>query len=197
MKELSLYKIRDLAIASGRGVFTTQQLANLIGKSKAVATVYMARLVSKGLATRLLKGRIAFTDDDFVIATQLVEPSYVSLDSALMLHDLSTQITRRVQCVTSWNSKVLDPLGIEYHKIPGTLFFGYEKQRRGNSYAFVAVPEKALIDGLYLGIYNEERATELAVHGLDLSKAIGMLGKFKGKGSIRLKRVIGSLAKKN
>jgi len=196
VKELSLYKIRDLAIASGRGVFTAQQLANLIGKSKAVATVYMARLVSKGLATRLLKGRIAFTEDDFAIATQLVEPSYISLDSALMLNGLAMQVTKRVQCVTSKNSKVFDSLGIEYHKIPGRLFFGYEKQNRGNSYAFVATPEKALIDGLYLGIYNKERAAELAAH-LNLNKAVEMLNNFKGKGSVKLKKVIASLIKRN
>ena len=196
MKELSLYKIRDLAIASGRGVFTAQQLANLIGMSKAVATVYMARLVSKGLATRLLKGRIAFTEDDFAIATQLVEPSYISLDSALMLNGLAMQVTKRVQCVTSKNSKVFDSLGIEYHKIPGRLFFGYEKQNRGNSYAFVATPEKALIDGLYLGIYNKERAAELAAH-LNLNKAVEMLNNFKGKGSVKLKKVIASLIKRN
>jgi len=196
LKELSLYQIRDLAIASGRSVFTTQQLANLIGKSRAIASVYMARLVAKGLAKHLLKGRIAFTDDDFVIATQLVEPSYISLDSALMLHGLAMQITRRVQCVTSKNSKVLDSLGIEYHKIPGSLFFGYEKQSRGNSYVFVATLEKALIDGLYLGIYNKERAAELAMH-VNLNKAIEMLNNFNGKGSVKLKRVIRSLAGKN
>jgi len=76
-------------------------------------------------------------------------------------------------CNESELEGVLDSLGIEYHKIPSRLLFGYEKQRRGNSYAFVAVPEKALIDGLYIGIYNAERVAELAARGLDLSNAIG------------------------
>ena len=196
MKELQLYSIRDMAIASGRAVFSVQQLSNLIGKRRAIATVYMSRLVRKGMASRLLRGRIAFGGDDFVIATQLVEPSYVSLDSALMLHGITKQVTRAVECVTTTNSVRYKRLGIAYHKIPGGLFFGYARQSRGNSYVFVAEPQKALVDGLYLNRYSEGRFAELA-EGLDFGGIAGMLKRFNGRGGIRLRRVIGSLEGRN
>ena len=41
-----------------------QQLSNLTGKPKAVCTVYASRLVKKGLAERLLKGKISFEKED-------------------------------------------------------------------------------------------------------------------------------------
>ena len=45
MREWSLFKVRDAAWASGRSVFSVQQLAHLIGKPKPVAAVYASRLV--------------------------------------------------------------------------------------------------------------------------------------------------------
>ncbi len=54
MKELSLYKIRDLAFESGRSVYNIQQLSNLIGRPRETTTVYFNRLVERNLAKRLL-----------------------------------------------------------------------------------------------------------------------------------------------
>lgn len=203
MKELSLYRIRDMAIASGRAVFNVQQLSNLIDKNRAISTVYMSRLVDKGLAKYLIKGRISFVDDDFIIATQLVEPSYISLDSALMLHGIINQVTAKLECVTTNNSKEYPEIGITYHKIPGKLLFGYERESRGSSYTFVATAEKAIVDGIYLGIYDEERAIELSKiqgnnkKGLDFHNIIEQISEFRGKGSIKLKKVITSLEETN
>ena len=91
-KELSLYKIRDMALNSGVGVFNAQELSNLINKKKSVALVYMNRLIKNGLAIRLKNGKISFNKDDFIIASQLVFPSYISLNSALLYHKITYQI---------------------------------------------------------------------------------------------------------
>ena len=104
MKKLSLYRIKELGLGSGRAVFSVQQFSNLIGKPRAIATVYMARLVDNKMAERLLRGKISFVEDDFVIATQMVEPSYISLDSALLFSGIKKQITSSVECVTTKNS---------------------------------------------------------------------------------------------
>ena len=194
MKELSLYQIRDLALESGRAVFSVQQLANLIGKPKPIATVYSSRLVNRGLASRVLKGRISFEKDDFVIATQLIEPSYVSLDSALAFHRIITQVTKNIECVTTINSINYGDLGIRYHKIPKGLFFGYKRHGRGRSYLFVAEPAKALIDGLYLNIYSKKEAMEY-MGKLDPSRLESLTGQFKGRGSKKISGVIGSSIK--
>lgn len=194
----SLYRIRDRAIKSGRVVFSVQQIANITRKKRTVAKVYSSRLVKRGMATKLSKGKIALSNDDFVIATQLIEPSYISLNSALAFHGISNQITKYIECVTTKNSIYYKKFGIRYHKISTGLFFGYERLKKDNSYFFVASPEKALIDGIYLNIYSFDSIKDyLNDSRIDIKKLIELIKKFDGKGSKKLKKVILSLIKNN
>ena len=187
MKEMNLYSIRELALKSGRAVYSVQQLANLIKKQKAIAAVYSSRLVAKGLARRLLKGKISFAEDDFIVASQLVEPSYISLSSALAFHNILSQVPANVECVSPKNSRRYGKLGLVYHKIPPSLFFGYEKYRKGDSYVFVAEPEKALIDGIYLNLLPKNVLAE-AMAGLDKNKLAGYVRRYAGRGKKKLER---------
>lgn len=189
MKGLALYEIRDNALDSGRAVFSMQQLSNLVGKSKAACTVYASRLVQKGMAVRVLKGKISFEKDEFIIATQLIEPSYISLNSALLFHGIITQVQKDVECVTAKNSLRFKKLGIIYHKIPSQLFFGFKKHAKGRSYVMIAEPEKALLDGLYLNIFSKKDLTEL-VEKIDLQKLKEFIKQFKGRGKKKLERMI-------
>jgi predicted transcriptional regulator of viral defense system len=196
MKKLSLYRIKELGLGSGRAVFSVQQFSNLIRKPRAIATVYMARLVDNKMAERLLRGKISFVEDDFVIATQMVEPSYISLDSALLFSGIKKQITSSVECVTTKNSIKYGNLAIVYHKIPGKLFFGYKRYKRSNSYIFVAEPAKALIDGLYLGIYSKKDIEEFA-DAAGIMRLEELASAYRGYGSKKIQRLIESLKKRN
>jgi len=196
MKSLSLYKIKELGLESGRAVFSVQQLSNLIGKPKAVAAVYMSRLVGNKMAERVLRGKISFVDDDFVIATQMVEPSYISLDSALFINGIKEQVTKNIECVTTKNSIRYGELSIVYHKIPGSLFFGYKRHKKSNSYIFVAEPAKAIIDGLYLGIYSLEDIEEYA-DSVGVKRLKELAASYDGHGSKKIRGLIASLKKKN
>ncbi len=190
MKELSLYQIRDIALESGQAVFSMQQLSNLIGKPKSVCAVYASRLVQKGLAVRVLKGKISFEKDEFIIATQLIEPSYISLGSALLFHGITTQVQKNIECVTTKNTLKFKSLGIIYHKIPGSLLYGFKKHAKGKSYVMVAEPEKALLDGLYLNIFLKKDLEELS-QKIEPKKLKEQLKKFGGRGRKKLERVIG------
>lgn len=185
MKELNLYKIRDMALKSGRAVYTSGQLANLIGKRKNVASVYMVRLAKKGLAKKLRAGIISFIDDELVVACQMLEPSYISLYSALLFHGLAKQVPKNVECVTPKNSRRYEDLGIVYHKIPSSLFFGYAKARKGESYIMVAEPEKALIDGVYLNELPKNLIRELK-EKMDENKIRNYVERMKGRGRKKL-----------
>jgi len=189
VKELSLYQIRDIALESGRAVFSMQQLSNLIGKPKQVCTVYASRLVKKGLAVRLLKGKISFEKDEFIIASQLIEPSYISLGSALLFHGITKQIQKSIECVTAKNSLRFKKIGVVYHKIPGSLFFGFKKHLKGKSYVMIAEPEKALLDGLYLNVFSENTLKELSQE-ISLKKLKALMKKFNGRGKKKLEKMI-------
>lgn len=194
-----MYQIRDMALSSGRAVFSVQQLANLIGKKRAVAMVYLSRFVKNKMAKRIKKGKISFTDDDFVIATELVEPSYISLDSALLYYNIIKQVPRNIECVTTKNSFNYKNLGIKYHKIPESMFFGYIREPRGSSYIIIAEPEKAILDGLYLNLYSKKQLTSYfkAMENIDTARLMFFLSQFKGRGSKKLQKVILSLIKTN
>lgn len=141
------------------------------------------------LATRVMKGTISFVDDPFVIATQLTEPSYVSLGSALLFHKIIQQVPKALECVTSKNSLRYERMKIIYHKIPSELFFGYKRHAKSGSYVFVAEPEKAVIDGIYLNKYGKTELKEL-MPKLNHSRLKALANGFNGRGSKKIKAMI-------
>lgn len=165
----------------GRSVFSIQQLSNLIGKPKVIAGVYASRLVNSGLAVRLIEGKISFSNDDYIIASQLVEPSYISLNSALLYYGLSLQVPKMVECVTTRNTLKYPKAGIIYHKIPPSLFYGFKRYAKGESYFLIAEPEKAVIDGLYLNLISINDFKEYKKK-LNYSNIIKLALCFHGKG---------------
>jgi predicted transcriptional regulator of viral defense system len=181
-----------MAISAGKAVITTAEIANILGKPKKVGAVYAARMVKNGLAKRIMKGKFSLIDDDFAIASQLVTPSYISLGSALLFHEIIQQVPKQIECVTTINTMRIEKYGIIYHKIPELLFYGYKRVERGSSYAFFAEPEKALIDGLYLGLYSKSTFDEY-MEKADKHQLLEYAKRYKGYGSGKLLKVIESL----
>ncbi len=134
--------------------------------------------------------KISFTDDEYIIATQLSEPSYISLLSALNFHGLVQQIPKNIQCINPMNTRTYNALGIEYHKISRKLFFGYKAYKKGDNYIFVADKEKALTDGLYLGQIDESLLKEI-IKQLDIK----MLLKYSRKFSKKVQKLVKETSK--
>ena len=186
-KELSLYEIRDKAIDSRRAVFSAQQLANFIGKSKLIASVYLNRMVKKGLAVQLAKGKISFDEDEFVIASQLLEPCYISFTMALYLNQKMMQVPAVIECATPKRSITYKKLGIIYRKIPKGLFYGFKKERKSKSYIMLADPEKALIDSIILNKISKSFVDEL-IPEMNKEKIAEYTAKYSGRGKKKLKK---------
>ena len=185
----SIYELRDAILEGGRLVLPLDQLATISGVSRGSVRVYADRLVRRGLARRLIEGVIALTDDPFVVATQLIEPSYVSLTGAFYLNEFVEQIPNLVECVTTRNTRGLKSLGIRYRRIHPSLFFGYERMERKGSYVFVAEPEKSLLDMIYFGrLYPSilKRILRRADHG----KIMSYGRRFEEVGGYRARRVL-------
>jgi len=90
----------------------------------------------------------------FLIANRLIAPSYVSLQSALAYYDLIPESVPQVLSITSkLRSKVIETsLGsFRYHNIQSPLFSGFSLvQVSIDQSAYLARPEKALLDLIYL-----------------------------------------------
>jgi len=108
----------------------------------------------------------------FLIANRLARGSYVSLQSALAHYGLIPEYVPTVTSATTtrpgrWET----PLGIfEFRHLKPALFFGYRRLDLGEGQAaFVATPEKALLDLIYLtpGGDAPEYLRELRLQNLD------------------------------
>lgn len=90
----------------------------------------------------------------FLIANNLISPSYVSLQSALAYYDLIPEAVPEVTSITSRqrSEKLTTDFGaFDYHHIQDNLFQGYHLiQVVQEQYIYIARPEKALLDLIYL-----------------------------------------------
>ena len=97
----------------------------------------------------------------FIVANYMMRGSYVSLQSALAHYGLIPEAVPVVTCVTTTRPSVwATPLGsFDFRRIKVGLFFGYQRLEVAPAQnAFVALPEKALLDLIYLQPGGDDRA---------------------------------------
>lgn len=110
---------------------------------------------AKGYLLKIVKGRYVFAEmplDErrlFEIAARIYRPSYVSLESALSHHGLIPENVYAVTAVSTRRTYRFDtPVGLfSYRTVKPGFFYGYGI---GPGQARVALPEKAVLDLLYL-----------------------------------------------
>ncbi len=89
----------------------------------------------------------------FVVANRLVRGSYVSLQSALSHHDLIPEYVPVITSVTTGRPvELVNAVGtFRFHHVDRRHFTGYEQLTLGgDQHAFVALPEKAVLDLVHL-----------------------------------------------
>jgi len=119
----------------------------------------LSRWVAAGRVHQLRRGLYALAPPyhkskphPFLVANRMVRPSYVSLQAALAYYGLIPDVTPVVTAVTTarpghWET----PLGrFIFRHLQIDLFFGYRTLDLEDQQAFVATPEKALLDLVYL-----------------------------------------------
>ena len=105
------------------------------------------------------------------IANLLVLPSYVSLERALSFHGLIPERVPLVQSVTLARPMLFEtPVGdFQYRHVKQAWFFGYAETEIETASALIAVPEKALLDVLYLssGPFLRDRIDAMRLQNVD------------------------------
>ena len=88
----------------------------------------------------------------FLVANMLQKPSYISLQSALSFYGMIPDIVNETSSVTTVrNERLNTQLGVfEYRYINKNFFGGYRLNELGEQQAFVATPEKAILDLFYV-----------------------------------------------
>jgi predicted transcriptional regulator of viral defense system len=138
----------------------------------------------------------------FTVANALVRGSYVSLQAALAYHSLIPEVTPVVTSVTTgrpgrWETV----LGVfEYRHIKASWLHGYQQIDLGaGQRAFIATPEKALLDLVHLQAGGDEPLylSELRLQNLNRLDLIRLIELAERSSSPKLRRAakhIGALA---
>ena len=129
-------------------------------QNPAALRVQLSRWVKAGMLYRLRRGVYALAPPyrhvvphPFLVANHMVRPSYVSLQTALAYHNLIPEAVYTINSITTrrpgrWET----PLGrFAFRHVRQSFFFGYHLEEVApGQHAFVAWPEKALLDLVYL-----------------------------------------------
>ena len=131
------------------------------------------------------------------LASIFKQPSYVSLEKAFEYHDLIPESVNVYTCVTTKRTgKFVTKLGIfDYKHIKTTLFWGYQAVTVNKQTAFMALPEKALLDFFYLksvkisfDYLGEMRLQNLK--NIDLDRLLIFAKRFKKPGMLKVAKTI-------
>lgn len=148
-------------------IFTLNDAEELLDISRASLTKLVSTLVRKNWLVRLTQGRFmilpleaghepSYTEHEFVIASCLIEPYYISYWSVLNYYGWTEQKSRTVFVATTKRKKELKILGIGYKFV--TLnrrkFFGFNRQEIDEKGVNVAEKEKAIVDCLDIPQYS-------------------------------------------
>ena len=161
MKLIEIQKIDKL-------YFGYEEIARVLGISEASSRVTASRYAKKGLLLRIKKNMYvlrerwiaAEKEEKFLLANIAQTPSYISLATALDFYELTTQMQRNFfESVALKRTKKIDINGniFRYTRIRNRLYHGFKKEKG----VFIATPEKALLDAVYLMSYGR--------YALDLS----------------------------
>ena len=128
-----------------------QHLKLLTGMKPRTLQVALRRLTQRKVIRRICRGYYAnpFTPPTLEeISAQIYKPSYISLEFALYRHGVLSQAPHVLTCVTPRLPRTFrTALGtILYRQIKREFFFGFVREGE----YFLAEPEKAFVDYLYL-----------------------------------------------
>lgn len=132
--------------------FRTADAAALFHQNSDTASKLLTGLVQSGLLVKIKRGLWTFPQiDPLRISGFLTAPfqSYISLQSALYIHGIISQIPEVIYLASLARSqRICTSLGtFSIHHIQPDFFFGFEARGEG---ILLASPEKALMDLLYL-----------------------------------------------
>jgi predicted transcriptional regulator of viral defense system len=167
-----------LDLAGNEPVFSSS-LLKTAGISAAEAGKQLSRWVKSGKLIQIRRGLYMLAEPyrkirphPFYIANKIQRGSYVSLQSALEYYGLTPEYVPAVTSVTTRRTQTFTtPLGnYIFRHVKKELFFDYvQLDMGGGQLAFVATPEKSLLDLLYLtpGSDNPSYLRELRLQNLE------------------------------
>ena len=174
--------------ALNQSVLSTKHVAMILGISHAHASKLLSRLAETQTIFSLKRGLwlIDKTMSPYHLVPYLTAPfpSYISCHTALYFHGMISQIPEVIYVATIGRTQKMNPPVGHYscHHIHPDFFFGYELNHDTN--IWMATPEKALIDYLYLSPAKSKlfyALPELELDALNIKDAYNIIQRIPSK----------------
>ncbi len=157
--------------------FSTDEISRVLSISKDSARVAASRYAKKNVITRckrdlyILTSRIPFLTEEelFQLANLIQTPSYVSLTSALAYYNLTTQQPREfIESIALKRTQIKRVASFEfsYNLVKTAMYKGFVLK---NNF-FIAEPEKALADCIYLTALKRYNCDFDGIHFENISR---------------------------
>lgn len=170
--------------------FGYEEISKILGITPQSARVCGNRYVKQGFLIRIKRNLYVLRErwetlereEQFILANVAQVPSYISLMTAMGYYEVTTQIQR--EFIESVAIKRTAEIEVEntvfaYSKIDKNLYFDFSKKKG----FFIASPEKAFLDSLYLSFLNRYSfdLTSIDFGKLDMSKIKRIAKRFPKK----------------
>jgi predicted transcriptional regulator of viral defense system len=141
-----------------QSLFTSRDARRIVRRNASATNKLLHTLVRIGHIQRLEKGKFLLRyprtneesvgEHEFLVAMQLVQPSYIAYWTALQYHGLTEQLANVVFVATPKQKKALRIQGVTYRFITlaKSKFFGIETQQIGGRPFQISDPEKTIVD---------------------------------------------------
>src|SRR3989338_22343 len=173
-----------------KSLFTLDEALAVLKKKKSSVTKLLHDLTEKNWLFRVSRGNYLilpleagpkprFTEHEFIIASALISPYYISYWSALNYYGLTEQVSKTIFIATTKRKLEKELMGLKFRFITlhKTKFFGFRSILQNNHYINIAEKEKVIIDCLDLprncgGIIEVIKAIDGCKEELDLNTLI-------------------------
>ena len=166
-------------------VFRIRDLCLLLEIKRVKAYNLIKSLKKKNAIKTIKRGLFSFNDvDEFVLATSVHFPSYISFWSALNYYGFTDNMPKRIFLSTTRYSKEIN--NFKYITVSKKRFFGYHSIGS----IIIAEKEKALIDSFLFpkysgGIKEIIKCMENSLNEIDMKKLLNYAGKMQSKSLLR------------
>lgn len=166
-----MLKVYENLLSVDKKYLSGNEIARLLGITPVSQRVILSRLVKRKILRRLQRNlyELIIRPSDILEAVNtLYRPSYLSFTYCLGKLGLLNQIAYEIEFATPRKTKRIEIRGrnIIFRKMKKKLFFGYTLKDN----IFIAEPEKALLDTLYLESKGLASLSEEELNLKELSK---------------------------
>ncbi len=149
-------QVEEILQKQGLTVFSSEEFRRATGFSPASVKHLLVRYARKGLVLKLkerrglyaLKGR---PPHPWQLANRLLQPSYISLETALAHYGVIPESIYAITSVTPKVTRSFEALNLSFlfHRIKKEAYLGYRPLEIRGETVLVGEPEKAMADYLY------------------------------------------------